>query len=71
LRAGKAGCLVFSAVLVASAARIGEALGLPGEWLIHLAAGAWAAAFLGFAVLYGGMLLHPRLRRSTVAAPTS
>lgn len=62
LRAGKAGCFVFASILVASAARIGEALGLPGEWLIHLAACAWAAAFLGFAVLYGGMLLRPRLQ---------
>ena len=62
LRAGKAGCFVFASVLVASAARIGEALGLPGEWLIHLAACAWGSAFLGFAVIYGGMLLRPRLQ---------
>lgn len=66
LRAGKAGCFVFAAVLVAAAARLAEALqpggGLPGEWLIHLAACAWAAAFLGFAALFGGMLLRPRLR---------
>ncbi|MBE1206092.1 NnrS family protein [Aminobacter carboxidus] len=68
LRAGKAGCFVFVAILVAAAARIAQALGVPGDWLIHLAACAWVAAFLGFAVLYGGMLL---LRGSRVAPPTS
>ena len=66
LRSGKAGCFVFAAVLVAAAARLAEALrltgDLPGDWLIPLAAGAWAAAFVGFAALYGGMLLRPRLR---------
>lgn len=62
LHAGRAGCFVFVAILVAAAARIAEALGVPGDWLIHLAACAWVAAFLGFAVLYGGMLLRPRLR---------
>ena len=66
LRAGMAGCFVFAAVLVASAVRLAEALqltgGLSGDWFIHLAACAWAAAFLGFAALYGGMLLRPRLR---------
>ena len=71
LRAAKAGCFVFAAILVAAAARIAEALGVPGDWLIHLAACAWVAAFLGFSVLYGGMLLGPRLRGSMVAPPTS
>lgn len=66
LRAGKGGCFVFAAVIVASAARIAEALrltgDLPGDWFIHLTACAWAAAFFGFAMLYGGLLLRPRLR---------
>jgi len=62
LDAGKAGRFVFYAVLVASIARIADALGLRGDLLIHLAACAWAAAFLGFAALYGGVLLRPRLR---------
>lgn len=65
LRAGKAGCFVFTAIVVASAARIAEALqltgGIPGDWLLHLAACAWVVAFFGFATLYGGMLLRPRL----------
>lgn len=62
LRAGKAGSFVFSAILIAAAARIAAALGLPGDWLLQVAACAWVAAFLGFAVFYGKMLLHPRLR---------
>jgi uncharacterized protein involved in response to NO len=62
LRAGKAGSFIFAAILIAAAARISAALGLPGDWLLHLAACAWVAAFLGFAVLYGKMLLRPRLQ---------
>jgi uncharacterized protein involved in response to NO len=61
LRAGKAGCFVFAAIVIAAAVRIAAALGLPGDWPIHFAACAWAAAFLGFAVLYGRMLLRPRI----------
>ncbi len=61
LAARKAGCFVFAAVVVAAAVRIAAALGLPGDWPIHLAACAWAAAFLGFAALYGPMILRPRI----------
>jgi len=60
LRAGKAGAFVFASILIAASARIAAALGLPGNELLPLSAGAWAAAFLGFAVLYGGMLCGPR-----------
>ncbi len=70
LRTGKAGCFIFASILVASAARIGEALGIPGDWLIHLAACAWVAAFLGFVLLYGGMLLSPKLRPTAVGPAT-
>lgn len=63
LQAGKAGCFVFAAILIAACARIAAALGLPGDWLLDLAAGAWTAGFLGFVLLYGAMLLRPRLRR--------
>lgn len=62
LYAGKAGCFVFAAILVAATARIIEALGVPGDWLIHLAACGWALAFLGFAVLYVSMLVRPKLQ---------
>ena len=60
LRAGKAGAFVFAAILVAAVARIAAAIGLPGEWLLHLSASAWAAAFLGYAGFYGAMLCRPR-----------
>jgi uncharacterized protein involved in response to NO len=61
LAARKAGCFVFAAVVAAAAIRIAAALGLPGDWAIHLAACAWALAFLGFGVLYGPMILRPRI----------
>lgn len=61
LTAGKAGCFVFAAIVIAAAIRIAAAAGLPGEWPIHLAACAWAAAFLGFSAFYGGMLMRPRI----------
>jgi uncharacterized protein involved in response to NO len=61
LAARKAGCFVFAAVVAAAAIRIAAALGLPGDWAIHLAACAWALAFLGFGVLYGPMTMRPRL----------
>jgi uncharacterized protein involved in response to NO len=61
LSAGRAGLLVFAAIVLAALIRIAAALGLPGDWPIHLAAGAWAVAFLGFAALYGGMLMRPRI----------
>jgi len=61
LAAGKAGCFVFTAVVAAAAIRVAAALGVPGDWPIHLAACAWAAAFLGFAALYGPMIMRPRI----------
>lgn len=61
LRARKAGCFVFAAIVIAAVVRIVAALGVPGDWPIHLAACAWAAAFLGFSVLYGPMIMRPRI----------
>ena len=61
LAAGKAGCFVFAAIVASAILRIVAALGVPGDWLIHLAACAFAAAFLGFAVFYGGMLMRPKI----------
>ncbi len=61
LRAGPAGCAVFTAALIAAITRIIAGLGLTGPWLMELSGAAWAAAFIGFASLYGAMLLGPRL----------
>ena len=46
---------IYACVIVAAIARIGASLG--SVWLLlHIAALAWVAAFLGFVVLYGPML---------------
>jgi uncharacterized protein involved in response to NO len=52
---------IYAAVLVAALARVCAALE-PGhiDVLLHVAAFAWAAAFLGFAVTYGPLLMAPR-----------
>ncbi|WP_374545973.1 NnrS family protein [Rhodoblastus sp.] len=63
LHAGWGTKALYAAVLVAAAARIGAALA--PQWsfaLLHAAAFAWLAAFLGFAALYGPALARPRLK---------
>jgi uncharacterized protein involved in response to NO len=59
LKAGAGTCLIYAAVLLAAVARVCAALA-PGEpVLIDVSAGLWAAAFLGYAALYGPMLVRP------------
>ena len=61
LRAGKGARAIYVAVLLAAAARIFAALA--PQWsfvLLHVAAFAWAFAFLGFIAAFGGALLRPR-----------
>jgi uncharacterized protein involved in response to NO len=49
---------IYVAVVVAALARICAVIEpLRSEVLLRVAAGAWAAAFLGFAVTYGPSLL--------------
>jgi len=52
---------VYAAVVIAALARICSSLE-PGwsEWLLPISAFAWAAAFLGFAVTFGPLLLRPK-----------
>lgn len=51
---------LYLALIVAVLARLLAGV-LPGEsWLLHLAAGAWIAAFGGFAVIYWPILARPR-----------
>ncbi|MBI3703251.1 MAG: NnrS family protein [Rhizobiales bacterium] len=52
---------IYAAVVIAALARIDSSL-LPGwsEWTLHIAAFAWAAAFLGFAVVFGPLLVRPK-----------
>lgn len=57
---------IYAAVVVAALARICAAIEPSrSDVLLHLAAGAWAAAFLGFGVVFGPALLH-RSRRTRV-----
>jgi uncharacterized protein involved in response to NO len=59
--------LVYAAIVVAALARL--CAGIHVEWsfaLLHVAAGAWALAFFGFAVVYAPWLL--RARRAAVTA---
>jgi uncharacterized protein involved in response to NO len=51
---------LYVALIVAVLARF-AARGFPEQtWLLHLAAGAWIAAFAGFAVIYWPILARPK-----------
>lgn len=51
---------LYFALIVSVLARL-MAGAFPGEdWLLHLAAGAWIASFVGFSVLYWPILARPR-----------
>jgi uncharacterized protein involved in response to NO len=61
LRAGSGVQAIYAAVLLAAAARIVAALA--PQWsfvLLHVAALAWAFAFFGFILAFGGALLRPK-----------
>jgi len=53
---------IYAAVVIAALARICAAIHPAFDFLLYLAALAWAAAFLGFAVSYGPALLKERRR---------
>ncbi len=62
LRAGQGTKLVYGSIVLAALARIAAALA--PQWsfiLLHVAAFAWLAAFLGFALVYGREMFRPRL----------
>jgi uncharacterized protein involved in response to NO len=67
LTASAATRLIYAAVLIAAMTRIWAAL--QPSWmllLLHIAALAWAGAFLGFAIVYGPMLCRAHLREAHV-----
>lgn len=66
LTASAATQAIYAAIIVAAVARICAVIHTAqGEWLLHVAALAWVAAFLGFALAYGPLLLgRGALRRS-------
>jgi uncharacterized protein involved in response to NO len=61
LRAGNGLRAIYAAILLAALARIFAALAPRWSFaLLHVAAFAWALAFLGFILAFGGALLRPR-----------
>jgi len=60
---------IYALVLISATARIVAALlPLSVDLLLHVAACAWAAAFLGFALAFGRLLLAPRMVHKAVPA---
>ena len=54
--------MIYTAIVLAALTRIFAAFMLEQTSLLHLSAGLWALAFLGFSLRYGGMLLRPKLK---------
>lgn len=52
--------LIYLFVIAAAVARVASSLGLAPNTLLYLAAAAWIAAFTGFAVTFGPLLVRPR-----------
>lgn len=71
LKAGMSGTAVFAAVLLAAFLRLAAVCYPEAGLLIDLSAAAWTFAFLFYAIRFGGMLLRPRLRAQTIAAPAA
>jgi uncharacterized protein involved in response to NO len=60
LTAGTGTCVLYVAVIAAAALRIVAAFLADNEMLLLVSATAWAIAFLGYAILFGKMLVRPR-----------
>jgi len=56
LRAGRATQIIYAAVLLAAITRVGAAFG-GSTTLVEFAGAAWIAAFGGFLLVYGPMLV--------------
>ncbi|MDX8481489.1 NnrS family protein [Mesorhizobium sp. VK24D] len=69
LRASGGTCAVFVAIIVAAILRIGAGMAPAMAILLHLSAAFWAAAFIGYALLFGGMLMRPRLNARSKNLP--
>jgi uncharacterized protein involved in response to NO len=61
LKASGGACAVFVAIVVAAILRVAAAMAPAATLLLHMSAAFWAAAFIGYAVVFGGMLMRPRL----------
>ncbi|OHV66009.1 short-chain dehydrogenase [Mesorhizobium sp. LCM 4577] len=60
---------IFAAIVIAAILRVAAAMAPDMALLLHMSAGLWVAAFVGYAVRFGGMLMRPRLltRRKSAA----
>ncbi|MDP1883093.1 MAG: NnrS family protein, partial [Bradyrhizobium sp.] len=68
LTASRATQAIYLAIIVAALARVCAVIEPAyGEYLLYLAAFAWAAAFLGFAVTFGPLLAGADRRRKAAA----
>lgn len=61
LRASRGTCAVFVAIVIAALLRIAAAMAPAVTVLLVLSAAFWVAAFAGYAILFGGFLIKPRL----------
>ena len=61
LRADRATCAIYVAVVTATLFRFAAAFFPDAMALLHVSATLWIVAFLGFSLVYGPMVLRPRL----------
>ncbi|MDX8444003.1 NnrS family protein [Mesorhizobium captivum] len=62
MKASGGTCAVFVAIIIAAVLRVAVAIAPAAAILLHISAALWVAAFAGYAVLFGGMLMRPRLQ---------
>jgi uncharacterized protein involved in response to NO len=53
---------IYASGIVAALARVAAGIGIAPAAMLHVAAAAWIACFMGFVVVYGPMLTTPRRR---------
>ena len=60
--------VIFVAIVIAAILRVAAAMAPDAPILLHISAGLWIIAFVGYAVLFGGMLTRPRRQARNSAA---
>jgi len=60
---------IFAAIVIAAILRVAAAMAPSAAILLHISAALWVAAFAGYAVLFGGMLMRPRRQARSNSAP--
>jgi len=59
---------IFAAIVMAAILRVAAAMAPATAILLHISAAFWVAAFVGYAVLFGGMLMRPRRQARSKSA---